>query len=200
MPSRAASPIAGAKAEAGGADGSVLPSADASARPSPTPQPSTAGGVAAGTAEDSEPPIPPAGPTIDIPYEASKTPLDQAILNSLLTSIGQVGPAGDERLRKMSNNILCVGGTARIPGLGAALEARLSAMLGNHFHLTTGDANNAPKVTVVPPPRDMDPQVLGWKGMSVFARLEAASQELCLRREDWLLFGWRALREKTLFL
>ncbi|CDW99496.1 hypothetical protein [Sporisorium scitamineum] len=202
VPSRAASPSAAAKADAGGAEGSHVPSADASARPSPTPQPSTVGGggvAAAAAAEDSEPAAP-AGPTIDIHYEASKTSLDHAILNSLLTSIGQVGPAGDERLRKMSNNILCVGGTACIPGLGAALEARLTAMLGNHFSVTTGDANNAPKVTVIPPPRDMDPQVLAWKGMSVFARLEAASQELCLRREDWLLFGWRALREKTLFL
>ncbi|SJX64672.1 related to ARP8-Actin-related protein [Sporisorium reilianum f. sp. reilianum] len=198
VPSRAASPSAAAKLEAGGADGSHLPSADASARPSPTPQPS-AGAAPAAAPEDPEPAAP-AGPTIDIHYEASKTSLDHAILNSLLTSIGQVGPAGDERLRKMSNNILCVGGTARIPGLGAALEARLTAMLGNHFSITTGDANNAPKVTVIPPPRDMDPQVLAWKGMSVFARLEAASQELCLRREDWLLFGWRALREKTLFL
>ncbi|KAJ9474973.1 Actin-like protein ARP8 [Pseudozyma hubeiensis] len=199
MASRAASPAAGAKVnEAGlGVDaGSTLASADASARPSPTPQPSAAG---AGPAEDVEPRAP-AGPTIDIHFEASKTSLDQAILNSLLTSIGQVGPAGDERLRKMSNNILCVGGTARIPGLGAALEARLTSMMGNHFHATTGDANNAPKVTLIPPPRDMDPQVLAWKGMSVFARLEAASQELCLRREDWMLFGWRALREKTLFL
>ncbi|GAC94803.1 actin-like protein [Pseudozyma hubeiensis SY62] len=197
--SRAASPAAEAKTtETGlGVDASsTLPSADASARPSPTPQPSAAG---AGPAEDVEPPTP-AGPTIDIHYEASKTSLDQAILNSLLTSIGQVGPAGDERLRKMSNNILCVGGTARIPGLGAALEARLTSMMGSHFHATTGDANNAPKVTLIPPPRDMDPQVLAWKGMSVFARLEAASQELCLRREDWMLFGWRALREKTLFL
>ncbi|KAF6766960.1 Actin-related protein [Kalmanozyma brasiliensis GHG001] len=197
MPSRAASPSAGA--QAGGAEGSVLPSADASARPSATPQPPFTDAAAAIAAEDTEP-AEPAGPTIDIHYEASKTPLDQAILNSLLTSIGQVGPAGDERLRKMSNNILCVGGAARIPGLSAALEARLTAMLGNHFSATTGDAGNAPKVTVIPPPRDMDPQVMAWKGMSVFARLEAASQELCLRREDWMLFGWRALREKTLFL
>lgn len=198
MPSRAASPSAVKADAAGAADtGSMFASADASARPSPTPQPSVSG--AAGASQDAQPAVP-SGATIDIHYEASKTALDVAILNSLLTSIGQVGPAGDERLRKMSNNILCVGGTARIPGLGAALEARLTSMLGNHFLATTGDANNAPKVTLIPPPREMDPQVLAWKGMSVFARLEAASQELCLRREDWFLFGWRALREKTLFL
>ncbi|KAJ1017807.1 hypothetical protein NDA16_005124 [Ustilago loliicola] len=197
MPSRAVSPSA--KPEAGAADASTLPSADASARPSPMPPSTTADPATNNDAEATTPDRPPT-PTIDIPYEASKTSLDTAIFNSLLTSIGQVGPAGDERLRKMSNNILCVGGTARIPGLAAALEARLTAMLGNHFAATTGDAGNAPKVTVIPPPRDMDPQVMAWKGMSVFTRLETASSELCLRREDWMLFGWRALREKTLFL
>lgn len=200
MPSRAASPSTKPEA-ANTADGSALTSADASARPSPMPSSSTTVDPTS-TSHNLEPTTPelPQPPAIDIPFEASKTPLDTAIFNSLLTSIGQVGPAGDERLRKMSNNILCVGGTARIPGLSAALEARLTAMLGNHFAATTGDASNAPKVTVIPPPRDMDPQVMAWKGMSVFARLEAASGELCLKREDWMLFGWRALREKTLFL
>ncbi|SPO30652.1 related to ARP8 - Actin-related protein [Ustilago trichophora] len=201
MPSRAASPsTGGANKPDTNAEGSTLPSADASARPSPAPAPANTTNT--NTTDPSEPsqPLAAPNPTIDIHSESSKTPLDHAIFHSLLTSIGQVGPAGDERLRKMSNNILCVGGTARIPGLAAALEARLTAMLGNHFSLTTGDAGNAPKVTVIPPPRDMDPQVMAWKGMSVFARLEAASQELCLRREDWMLFGWRALREKTLFL
>jgi len=201
MPSRAASPAAGAKPEAaGGGDDSLLASADVSARPSPAPQLPATGATSSSNAAAGADTNEPVRPTINIHFEASKTALDQAILNSLLTSIGQVGPAGDERLRKMSNNILCVGGTARIPGLGAALEARLTAMLGHHFSVTTGDAGNAPKVTVIPPPRDMDPQVMAWKGMSVFARLEAASQELCLRREDWMLFGWRALKEKTLFL
>ena len=193
MPSRAASPSIKPETSAT-LDTNTLPSADPCARPSPMPLEPT-------RINEAEPATPdPRTPTIDIPFEASKTPLDMAIFNSLLTSIGQVGPAGDERLRKMSNNILCVGGTAQIPGLAAALEARLTAMLANHFAMTTGDAGNAPKVTVIPPPRDMDPQVMAWKGMSVFARLEAASSELCLRRQDWFLFGWRALREKTLFL
>ncbi|PWY98076.1 actin-like ATPase domain-containing protein [Testicularia cyperi] len=232
MASRAGTP---GLAPASNADGSMLPSADASARPSPSPQngagaPPGAGvasggggggggvgggasaggggdpngsgfGSGSGSASAAAPlVVEPPKPTIDIHFEASKTALDTAVFNSLLASIGQVGPAGDERLRKMSNNILCVGGTALIPGLGAALQARLTALLDHHFQITTGDPNNAPKVTVIPPPRDMDPQLLTWKGMSVFARLDAVTQELCLRRDDWLLFGYRALKEKTLFL
>ncbi len=177
--SRAPSPSTGAKPEASTADGSVLPSADASARPSPAP-PATAPGADATADVEPAQPATPAGPTIDIHFESSKTPLDTAIFHSLLTSIGQVGPAGDERLRKMSNNILCVGGTARIPGLGAALEARLTLLLGNHFAVTTGDAGNAPKVTVIPPPRDMDPQVMAWKGMSVFREVGSCQSRIVL--------------------
>ena len=120
--------------------------------------------------------------SIDIGFESSKIALDRAVFHSLQAT------AGEDRLRKMANNILCVGGTALIPGLGAALEARLNALFAG--------GENAPKVTVIPPPRDMDPRLLAWKGMSVFARLESAN-ETWIRREDWDLFGYRALKEKT---
>ncbi len=194
MGSRASSP--GAKPE--GADGSMLPSADASARPSPAPQNGTAVAAAGAVADEPAQPTGPAVPTIDIHREASKTGLDTAILHALLTCVAPSG--SDDRLRKMAANVLCVGGSARIPGLGAALEARLAAMLAAHYAAVAGDAASAPKVTAIPPPREMDPQVLAWKGMSVFARLEAAASEAYVRREDWTLFGWRALKEKTLFL
>lgn len=57
------------------------------------------------------------------------------------------------------------------------------------------DAANAPNATVIPPPRDMDPRVLAWKGMSVLARLESA-QEMWVPRHEWSVFGTRAIREK----
>ncbi|EPQ31169.1 uncharacterized protein PFL1_01357 [Pseudozyma flocculosa PF-1] len=138
-------------------------------------------------------------PTVDIAYEASKVSLDQAVFNSILSCTSVSASAGEERVKKMANNILCVGGTALIPGLGSALEARLNALFATHYAQTTGDASNAPKVTVIPPPRDMDPRSLAWKGMAVFARLESAN-EMWIRREDWDLFGFRAVKEKTLFL
>lgn len=68
------------------------------------------------------PPQPPApvyagGYSIDVPFEASKLPLDVAIFNS-------VRAAGDDRIRKYLQAVLLIGGTAHISGIGPALESR----------------------------------------------------------------------------
>jgi actin-related protein 8 len=57
------------------------------------------------------------GYSIDVPFEASKLPLDVAIFNS-------VRAAGDDRIRKYLQAVLLIGGTAHIPGIGPALESR----------------------------------------------------------------------------
>lgn len=59
--------------------------------------------------------------------QSSQQPLDVALLHSLLTSAaaGGGGPAvATERLKKLAANILVIGGSARIMGVGAAIEAR----------------------------------------------------------------------------
>ncbi|PWN51830.1 actin-like ATPase domain-containing protein [Violaceomyces palustris] len=185
----------------GGMEGSVLPSGEPSARPSPAPGTAVPAGQGATQASSSmgNAPAPPPKPTFDVAFEASKTPLDLAIWNSLQAGLATGGVSAEDRLRKMSHNILCVGGTALIPGLSSALEARLDVYLSNHAATSTGDASAGPRATVIPPPRDMDPKSLAWKGMSVFARLESIN-EMWTRRQDWEIFGFRSLKEKTLFL
>ena len=143
-----------------------------------------------------------AAPTIDIPWEASKVPLDFAVWNSIQASIANLGSAGtsEERVRRMTANIICTGGTAHIPAIGFALEARLNNYLSQWYTNQGKDASSSgPTATVVPPPRDMDPRLLAWKGMSVLARLDSA-QEMWIPRSEWLTFGARALKEKSLFL
>jgi actin-related protein 8 len=141
--------------------------------------------------------------TIDVPWEASKVPLDFAVWNSIQASISNLGSAGtsEERIRRMTSNIICTGGTALIPGIGFALEARLNNYLFQWYTNQGKDphSSNAPSATVVPPPRDMDPRILAWKGMSVLARLDS-TQEMWIPRKDWQMFGSRALKEKSLFL
>ncbi|UZJ54583.1 hypothetical protein CBS101457_003903 [Exobasidium rhododendri] len=140
---------------------------------------------------------------IDVPWEASKVPLDFAVWNSIQASITNLGSAGtsEERIRRMMSNIICTGGTALIPGIGFALEARLNNYLFQWYTSQGKDPNssNTPNATVVPPPRDMDPRLLAWKGMSVLARLESA-QEMWIPKREWQMFGSRALKEKSLFL
>ncbi|CAD6970439.1 unnamed protein product [Tilletia controversa] len=193
--------------------------------------------------------VTPAGPTtagarslasLDLSREASRMPLDIAVWASIvasgsstggqLTNVGinlVGGAAGEDRIKKMSSNVIVTGGTAQIPGLGIALEVRVnqhfSDWLGQleaaaqaaaqaHFQATgqhgmalgPGTGSSTPsnlqaRTTVIPPQRDIDPRVLPWKGMSVFARLECAN-DLWLRAEDWEALGWRAAKDKILFL
>lgn len=53
-------------------------------------------------------------------------------------------------------------------------------------------------VNVLPPPRDMDPAVLTWKGASVLAQIKLV-EELYLTNMDWDIHGSRILQYKCLF-
>ncbi|WFD20302.1 actin-like protein arp8 [Malassezia caprae] len=149
---------------------------------------------------------------LDVVSEAACTPLDRAVLHSLLASTGTregaLGTGSEERLRRLANNIVCIGGAARIAGLNEALEARVSMLLAEHY--TPSDSARAPAVpvpahfvapqaVVIPPPRNLDPASLAWKGLAVLAHLDTM-QELWVQAADWDTFGYRALKEKSLFL
>ena len=107
------------------------------------------------------------------------------MLASTGTADGVLANGGEERLRRLANNIVCTGGAAHISGLSEALEA------GPNF--------TAPQATVIPPPRNLDPASLAWKGLAVLANLDTM-QELWVQASDWDTFGYRALKEKSLFL
>ena len=57
---------------------------------------------------------------VDVLIESGKTPLDRAVFHSLLastgTALGSLGVGNEERLRKLANNIVCIGGSARLAG------------------------------------------------------------------------------------
>jgi hypothetical protein len=44
---------------------------------------------------------------------------------------------------------------------------------------------NMEKVQIIPPPRDVDPRVLCWKGGAVLGKMEAVA-DLCVSRHDWV--------------
>lgn len=54
------------------------------------------------------------------------------------------------------------------------------------------------QVTILSPPKELEPDMICWKGGSVFARLKVAS-ELWIGREDWELLNSRCLYNKSLF-
>ncbi|WFD35392.1 actin-like protein arp8 [Malassezia cuniculi] len=147
----------------------------------------------------------------DVLTESGRTPLDQAVFRSLLASTGSIdgslGAGNEERLRRLANNILCIGGSANLPGLSEALEARVAQLMAQHYVPTDGRAPAVsvapgfvvPEVAVIPPPRNMEPDMLPWKGLAALVHLDSM-QELWVRACDWETFGYRALKEKTLFL
>ncbi|KAF5350283.1 hypothetical protein D9758_007801 [Tetrapyrgos nigripes] len=123
---------------------------------------------------------------IDVCFEASKLPLDVAIFNSARAA------GGDEKIRKYLQAVLVIGGTARISGMAHALESRLQA-------IATPLVQNMEKVQIIPPPKDVDPRVLVWKGGAVLGKMEGCS-ELWVTQSDWDIMGMRGLKERCFFI
>lgn len=84
-------------------------------------------------------------------------PLDVAIL----TSIMNAARGDDKKLRDLLGSIMVVGGGAKIPHFAAFLEDRLKTARPDLFD----------RILVSRSARDMDEQVVVWKGASVFAKL-----------------------------
>jgi actin-related protein 8 len=84
-------------------------------------------------------------------------PLDHAILRC----IDQASGTDDRKRRDFLGSIMLVGGASKTPYMGMYLEHRLRQQMPQY-----------PKeILVAPPPRELDPSVIVWKGGSVFGKL-----------------------------
>ncbi|TFK39862.1 nucleus protein [Crucibulum laeve] len=126
------------------------------------------------------------GYAIDVSFEASKLPLDVAIFNSARAA------GGDEKIRKYLQAVLVIGGTALVPGMAHALESRLQA-------IATPLVPGMEKVQIIPPPKEVDPRVVAWKGAAVLGKMDSVS-ELWVTPSDWDVLGMRGLKERCFYL
>jgi actin-related protein 8 len=111
--------------------------------------------------------------------------LDVAILDSLAH-----GARGDDRkLRDFFGGIMLVGGGSKTPGLREFLEGRLRGMREGY----------SKEILVGPPPREFDPQVVAWKGGSVFGRLSGHGNDAWISRYEYDMLGARLLNNKCMF-
>lgn len=110
-------------------------------------------------------------------------PLDTAIL----TSITHACKGDDKRLRDFMGSILVIGGGAKTPGLTPHIEARLKMKRPD-----LGD-----KIMVGTSPREMDVQVVAWKGGSIFSRMK--SHESFIGQLEYERLGHRVLHYKVLW-
>ncbi|RKF81747.1 putative actin-related protein 8 [Golovinomyces cichoracearum] len=110
-------------------------------------------------------------------------PLDMAILTSITH-----GAKGDEKkARDFFGGIMVIGGGAKTPNLVQYLEARLR----------TARPDLGEKLLVGTSPREMDGQVVVWKGASVYARMK--THESWIGYEEYERLGSRVLYHKVLW-
>ncbi|KAH6681550.1 hypothetical protein B0J14DRAFT_623453 [Halenospora varia] len=140
-------------------------------------------------------PVPPAGMFVDQMARTQKdlaierdavlpvTPLDAAILTSVTN-----GARGDEKkFRDFMSGIMVIGGGAKVPGFGPFLEERLKAKR----------PDLAEKILVGTSPREMDGQVVVWKGAGVYGRMK--SHESWIGAVEYERLGSRVLYQKMLW-
>lgn len=124
---------------------------------------------------------------VKIAEERDKTlpimPLDHAILESL----AQGGRGDEKKIRDFAGGIVLVGGVAKTPGFREFLEQRLREL------------RPGLEILLPPPPRDLDPQVIAWKGGSVFGRLSSHGNDSWISKYEYDILGSRLLNNKCMF-
>ncbi|KAI1196602.1 hypothetical protein F5X97DRAFT_304619 [Nemania serpens] len=140
-------------------------------------------------------PAPPAGMFVDSAARSARSlaaerdavlpvaPLDIAIL----TSIQNAARGDDKRLRDFLGSIMVVGGGSKIPLFTQTLEEKLRARR----------PDLSDRILVSRSARDMDEQVVAWKGASVFAKLPA--NDSWITPFEFERLGARVLHHKVLW-
>jgi len=138
---------------------------------------------------------PPAGMFVDPAVRSAKdiaierdavlplAPLDIAIL----TSIHNAAKGDDKKLRDLLGSIMVIGGGAKTPQFTVVLEERLKAQR----------PDLAERILVSRSARDMDEQVVTWKGASVFAKL--STNDSWITPFEYERLGARVLHHKVLW-
>ncbi|TPX17342.1 uncharacterized protein E0L32_012197 [Thyridium curvatum] len=110
-------------------------------------------------------------------------PLDVAIM----TSIYNAARGDDKRLREFVGSIMVIGGGAKTPNFATFLEERLRALR----------PDLAERILISRSARDMDEQVVVWKGASVFAKLP--TNDSWVTGKEYERLGARILHHKVLW-
>ncbi|GJC95335.1 chromatin remodeling complex subunit [Colletotrichum higginsianum] len=110
-------------------------------------------------------------------------PLDLAIL----TSIYNAAKGDDKKLRDYLGSIMVIGGGSKTPQFTVVLEEKLKARRPDLFD----------RILVSRSARDMDEQVVTWKGASVFAKLPA--NDSWVTPFEFERLGARVLHHKVLW-
>lgn len=165
-------PIPGDKSASAGASGAGSASQQTSSQQAPQPL-------------QQPPPQPRRTPTVEERDDILPIyPLDRAIL----TSITHAARSDDKKMRDFLGGIMVLGGGSQIQGFHAYLEERLH-VLRPAF---------AKEIMIGTPPRDLDAQVVVWKGASVFGKL-SSTNDSWIGQLEYDRLGSRLLAFKSMW-
>ncbi|KAG2203224.1 hypothetical protein INT46_002506 [Mucor plumbeus] len=120
--------------------------------------------------------------------EVDSFPIDVAIAQSIVSAAN----GSEEKLKRYFTSIILVGGGGKVANFSRVLEDRVLSTI-------IAQKANIDRVEVVPAPRELDPEVLVWKGASVMAKLDCA-KDMWIADEEWEQVGARCLRERALLM
>lgn len=141
-------------------DQEATPRSSVAGSPAPEAAGTPAGG--ASTPAVAAPTTQPAPPSVD--YRDDILPV-YALDNAILTSIAHAARSDEKKMRDFIGGIMVVGGGSLISGFHLFLEERLQTLRPGF----------AKEIMIGVPPRDLDPQVVVWKGASIFGKLSGTN-------------------------
>jgi actin-related protein 8 len=169
-------------------DATPRSSAANSPAPEGTPQPRQGSPSGDGAAANGNRPEP-ADERLRIAEESDRIlpvmPLDEAII----TSIRQAARSDDRKMRDFLGGVMLVGGGCKIPGFNTFLEEKLRQTL----------PGMAKEIMVGLPPRELDQQLVAWKGGSVFGRLSSSGNDSWVYQKEYDILGSKLLVQKLMF-
>ncbi|BFZ56690.1 Actin-like protein arp8 [Savitreella phatthalungensis] len=113
-------------------------------------------------------------------------PLDQAVVASIECACENIPvPQAEERLKALTSTVIITGAGYNFPFAGHYLHERLHTLRPGWAHLA-----------IIPAPRELDPAVLAWKGMSILARCRVYA-EFAITREEYDRIGLRSMQAKS---
>ncbi|KIW66376.1 hypothetical protein PV04_05712 [Phialophora macrospora] len=129
-------------------------------------------------------------PSLPKPEEEEPLPLERRddilpvypLPGAIVTSITHAARGSSQKTSDLLSGIMLTGGTSIIPGLGGHLEESLKGMLPGY----------SKDILIGRPPRELDPQVVAWKGGAVFGRMSRTN-------DSWInAFLYERLGERIL--
>ncbi|XP_025413832.1 actin-related protein 8 [Sipha flava] len=121
-------------------------------------------------------------------YFEIETGRPQSLDKVIVQSIERLN--SDDIKRKMYSSILVVGGGLKFEGACAWLKSKIS--------LNAQQVYYGGHIEIINSPKDLDPQIVTWKGAAILAGLES-SNELWITGKEWSSWSVRILKERAMF-